>query len=654
MKLKFARTFSTKISSITFLLLLVSAFFIILYLNASIHANVDSSIDQITYENLNSARSELNNFIGSKTIICELLSQNSNLSQFLSKTRYINTNYALKTIDGYTTVLEDMNFYLSKDKSIHSISVWSKNRKEIFYQNGASKSNVDLTNDDLYYWYAYTLEQNKTILSSSHIDVLNGDYIFSILTPVKILNETTGIVSINFKISKLPFDNLQGAYILLDQDLNILKTTENMALGYTRLQEYDPLMSKNLLSSTALSGIIETSQNRTWHYKKMPEYNWYLVVNDNDAVLMSPLKTALILTNIMLLTSFLIISLLLFGIIKKALLPLGLLYKNIIEVSFGNFNSPIHTNGSDEIAESILAFNKMKSSLSKLIKNIKKISTTIHDSTSVLADDASKGSNAVDEISTIIQIVSKDAQIQVDETQNALFLSKSIGSKIDRMIEISLNVSTRLSITSETMCSAHDALDLLVQNAVVSELSIRTVIQSIDDLSVCVANLIPIQDSIIDLIKTPSLKVSQSELFMLLEESHQFIHQIYHYTLEIGAALDRTRTITSTLDYSIEDVIMHCDSTIDALIDVSEETEQLMLAIDSIANRKSAITDSLEKIILHSQSTALSAKEVVTAIESHTVAMKSIEHQISTLYKSSIKLNNHVSNFTLLEEEESH
>lgn len=653
MKLKFAHKFSTKISLITFLLLFVSAFFIILYLNSSINANINSSIDQITYENLNNAQSELNYFIERKVTICELLSQNPNLSQFLLSTRYVNTNYPLMTIDGYTAILEDMNIYISKDSNIHSITIWSKNRKELFYQNGASHSNVDLTdNSDLYYWYAYTLQQDKTTLSSAYIDALSGDYIFSVLTPVKALKETTGIVSVNFKINNALFDKVHEKYILLDQDLNILKTTENTALGYNQLQKYDPLMSQYLLSSTSSSGIIDSSQNHIYYYKKIPEFNWYLIINNTDTILMAPLKTALILTNIMLIMSTFIISLLLFWIIKKSLLPLELLHQNIIEVSSGNFNSPIYTHGSDEIAESIHTFNKMKSSLSKLIRNITKITATIHDSTSVLADDTSKGSNAVGEISTIIQIISKDANIQVDETQNALFLSKFIGSKIDHMIDTSLDVSTRLSITSETMSSAHEALDLLVQNAVVSELSIRTIIQTFDDLSVCVANLIPIQDSIIDLIKTPSLKTTQPDLFILLKESHQFIDQIYQYTLEIGVALDRTRVITSTLDFSIEDVIMHCDSTIDALIDVSEETEQLIFAIDSIANRKNAITDSLEKIISHSQSTALSAKEVVVAIESHTIAMKSIEHQISTLYKSSIKLNNHVSNFTLLKEDE--
>jgi len=97
---------------------------------------------------------------------------------------------------------------------------------------------------------------------------------------------------------------------------------------------------------------------------------------------------------------------------------------------------------------------------------------------------------------------------------------------------------------------------------------------------------------------------------------------------------------------------MHCDSAIDALLEVSEKTEQLMLVIDGIANRKDVITEALGKTISHSESTALSAKEVVIAIESYTLAMKGIEHQISTLYKSSIKLNNHVSNFTLLEKDE--
>ncbi|GAU76075.1 HAMP domain-containing protein [Fusibacter sp. 3D3] len=649
MKLKFAHQFSTKISLITFTLLLISAFFVMFYLNASIQSNINNSMDQITYEYLNNAHSELKYFIESKITICELLAQNPNLSQFLSRTRYINTNHALKSLEGYTALLTDMNAYISKDNHIHSISVWSKNRKELFYQDGTAQSEVDLdSKNDLYLWYAYTLEQDQTVISSAYIEAISGDYIFSVLTPIKALQEPIGIVSVNFKIKDFPFNIINAKYILLDHDLNIIKTTENAVLSHTNLQGFDLLLSEHLLSSTKAFGMLDSSQDHVFYYEALPEYNWYLLINNADNDLMKPLKAALFLTNMMLLTSTIIISIILFWIIKKSFIPLESLHQNILEVSSGNFNVTIHTNGSDEIAESINAFNKMKMSLSKLIENITHITATIHDSTSILADDASKGSNAVSEISTIIQAISKDANIQVDETQNALFLSKSIGSKIDHMLTISLDVSTLLGITTETMSSVHEALDLLVQNAVVSELSIRAIIQSFDDLSVSIANLIPIQDSIIDLIKTSALQSNQPELSILLESSHQFIYQMYHYALEIGISLDRTQKITSTLDTSIEDVILHCDSTIDALMDVSEETEQLSLAIDGIANRKNAISNSLEKIIVHSQSTALSSKEVVIAIESHTLAMKSIEHQISTLYKSSIKLSNHVSNFTLI------
>ncbi len=653
MKLKFVHRFSTKISLITFILLLVSTFFIIFYLNAAIQSNINESIDQITHDDLDHVQAYLEYFIENKIVICELMSKNPNLSQFLTKTGYLNKNHSLQTIDGYTTLLNDMNLYISEDNDIRSISVWSKNRKEIFYQDGSILSDIDLDNKgDIYFWYAYTLQHDKTTVSSTYIDANSGDYIFSVLTPVRTSDKIIGLVSVNFKLEDFPFDDIRENYILLDQDLNILITTEASALSHNHLQEYDPLLSHQLSSTDSSKGMLNTSQKHTFYYKKLPEYNWYLIINNTNSTLMKPLKTALVLTHIMLFTSTVVISVILFLIIKRSLLPLELLYQNILEVSFGNFNSPISTKGSDEIAESIYAFNKMKTSLSKLIQNITRITATIHDSTSVLADDTSKGSNAVDEIRTIIQTISKDAHIQVDETQNALFLSKSIGTKIDQMLDTSIDVTTRLSITTKTMASAHDALDLLVQNAIVSELSIRTIIQSFDDLSVCVANLIPIQDSITDLTKTPSLKRVQPELSVLLEKSHQFIYQIYDYTLEIGKSLDSTRNITSTLDFSIEDVILHCDSAIDALVDVSEKTEQLMLVIDGIANRKNVITESLAKTISHSESTALSAKEVVIAIESHTLAMKSIEHQISTLYKSSIKLNNHVSNFTLLEKDE--
>ncbi len=354
------------------------------------------------------------------------------------------------------------------------------------------------------------------------------------------------------------------------------------------------------------------------------------------------------------------ISIILWSIIKRSLYSLESLHHNIEEVASGNFSSKIKTTRSDEIAESIHAFNKMKASLSKLIQSIMRITTTIHDSTSVLADDASRGSNAVDEVNMIIQAVSRDANIQVDETQNALFLSKSIGSKIDHMLKLSTDVSSKISITYEIMTSAHDALELLIENAVVSDLYIRTIIKSFETFSECLSELIPVQETLKDFVKLSPQELSTRtdnyeadiDLLELINRNCDYILKLYQYTLEIGLSLDQSQKIASNLDYSIEDVISHCDSSIDSLIDVTEEMDQLMNAIYGVSNRKDAITNSLENILSHSQSTAFSSDKVVTAVESHTHAMKSIEHQITTLYKSSIELSNQISNFILFDAEE--
>lgn len=639
---------------------MASSFFVMLYLFDAMQTTIMEGTDEITYGNLDNTYTELKYYINSKITICELLSQDPNLTQFLSKSRYININHSIENVDGYKSVIRDINAYQSKDARITSIFVWSKYRKELFFHNATFESQIDLDSDETPYPWQY--DPRQTILSSAYIDPYSGDLVFSVVTPIIVDKDTVGLVGVNFKPENLPVESSTETIILLDDHLNIIKKTDRTALPNDKLLTYDQGLYDGLMTSIEKElnyGKISSSLNDTFYFLSLPDYNWYLLIDDTSSSFFSPLKKALLLTNIMYLASTIIISLVLWTIIKKSLYSLETLHYNIMEVASGNFSSKINTHGSDEIAESIHAFNKMKASLSRLIQNIIRITTTIHDSTSVLADDASQGSNAVDEVSMIIQAVSRDANIQVDETQNALFLSKSIGTKIDHMLDLSSDVSSKIGITHEIMSSAHEALEVMVQNAVVSDLSIRTIIKSFESLSDCLSTLIPVQDTLKDMLKydelisklDPNLIETHMTLIDLVHKSHDYILKLYQASLEIGLSLDQAEKIASNLDYSIEDVILHCDSAIDALIDVTEEMEQLMTAIHGVTNRKDAITNSLESILLHSQSTAYSSDKVVFAVESHTHAMKSIEHQISTLYKSSIELSNQISNFKLFKEE---
>lgn len=660
MKLNFVRKFSTKISLVTFLLLMVTSFFVMLYLSNAMKITILDGTAEITYDNLDNAYTDLKYHINSKVTICELLSQDPNLTQFLSKSRYINTNHSIENVDGYKSVISDIKAYQSKDASITSIFVWSKYRKELFFHNAEFESQIDLDTDESPYPWQYN--SDKTLLTSAYIDKYSGELIFSIVTPILIDSETVGLVGVNFKPEDFPVQSKTGSFILVDDQLNIIKKTDQTALPNYELSTFDQVLHINLQRSIEEKisyGKLTSSLNDTFYFLFLPDYNWYLLIDDTSSSIFSPLKKALLLTNIMYFAFTIIISLILWTIIKKSLFSLETLHYNIMEVASGNFSSKINTNRSDEIAESIHAFNKMKASLSRLIQNIIRITTTIHDSTSVLADDASQGSNAVDDVSMIIQAVSRDANIQVDETQNALFLSKSIGTKIDHMLDLSSDVSSKISITHEIMNSAHEALEVMVQNAVVSDLSIRTVIKSFESLSDCLSKLIPVQDTLNDMLKfddlviqlDPNLKDTHLTLINLIHKSHDYVLKLYQASLEIGLSLDQSEKIASNLDYSIEDVISHCDAAIDSLIDVAEEMDQLMSSIYGVSNRKDAITNSLESILSHSQSTAYSTDKVVFAVESHTHAMKSIEHQISTLYKSSIELSNQISNFKLFNEE---
>lgn len=639
--------FSTKVSLVTLALFMIITLFINAYFFVETKTLLQTYISSQLIDHALVLKTELTYNLSRKFDASELLARDSSIIQFASKSRYINTTNSLLVIDGYTEVRQLLRTYTEKDNSISSISLFLKQRGTLLYDDGFQLDHISIS-DPIYTAYANTITSNQTTFSSNYIDSASGDYTYSIQTPIHVGEDIIGILSINFALDDVVNNLSHHEYLLLNHDLEPLIQTKNDLIDLAHLSVE---LRSHLTEST-----YSQADDIIIHYQFIPEYNWYLVNFINQRTLLKPFLSSIILSHLTIITVIVGISILLLMWIRHFFKPFGALQNGIHKVAAGDFTYAIANESNDELGESIHAFNRMRTSLSSVIVKIFKSIRTIHASTSVLADDTSRGSQAVDAISNIVQKISHDAGMQLDEIQNARYLSKAFSSKLDNMMYRSSELSSKTGISEETMISAHGLITDVLQRTTVFELAIRTLLLTFDTFYAYINDLTLTQDAMVDLQKE-LMKSNQAPLAVkqevtLLTTRITFISsQLQSMILNLEMGIDNLRELSIELQDFIQEILTHCETVSDLLLDAGNQYVTLVESLEIILTHSQSIEKSLDVIIKLSQSTTNASDEVASAIHNHTLAMKNIEHQITTLYKSSIDLTNEISKFKLSEQE---
>lgn len=643
---------SKKISLITLMLFMVMEIIIGTFFNSKFNQFATHYIASISEEQMKTTLSELSFYMERKTAISDLLSQSNTVKQYISRTKYLNTSQSLTTIDGYDSLMAELDLYLSKDPSIQSISIYLSARSQLLYNNGSHISEVNLSNP-IYKWYQQALTSGEqAIYTDLYIDSLTGEYILSVQKAILDATGTSGVISVNFSLSSLKPSTEEQQFWILTDTHQIIGTSIDQITSPTSLKEVHPelmeAITEDRLAST-IGNLVTLNQEITYKYSYLPSYNWYILLATSTKTLLEPFKQALMTGHLVVLFTIILVSAMVFVAISRFLKPLKSLKYGLSEISQGHFDTELESSLSDEIGASVSAYNTMRTSLIRVLKEISKITDTIHKSTSVLADDASKSSHAVDEIAMLIQEVAHDANVQVDETQNVLFLTNSISSKLDDTIFINQDLNTKSTILEEIMISARENLDVLIHQSAVIELALKVSLQILNSCFRYIDEMIALQDTMGTLLtELPPFENSDyhpSDLVDISERSQFLVKQLYTVFLDLEMALDEiNHIIVETSSYE-DDLLMHCDSAWDISQEIYNEIFTCSETLNVVSSRSISITKVMENIISLSQSTAIASEEVDSAIQNHTLAMKNIEHQITTLYKSSIRLSNELSNF---------
>ncbi|WXR61327.1 methyl-accepting chemotaxis protein [Peptostreptococcaceae bacterium AGR-M142] len=527
-------------------------------------------------------------------------------------------------------------------------------------------------------WYKQAISENSLIWTQPYVDAFTGLMVVTIAKPVyDDNNQLLGVLGIDLALQTLS-ENLnkmkigKTGYPFLVSSDGIVMTHKDEA----QINKTIPIESLAKEINAKDSGFIEYVYEEKTKYAifdTIKGLGWKIVVtieeSEIEADLFSVLNNILIISFISLIIGFVIFILFANTITKN----IKIMLNKMEDIKNGNLNTKFNIKSKDELGVLSSYFEDTLVELSKLVLNIKNVSTSLLDASQNLASVSEETSASAEIVAKSIDEISIGAQDQAKDAENSAKTSQELAFKFntlkDNTIQMLESAKEASNVNSSSIASIEDLTSKTKLNIdaneniekIINELNEKTqkiggILDAISAISVQ-TNLLALNASI-EAARAgeygKGFAVVAEEIRKLAEESSNAADEVRDIVINIQE--DSKKTVESMVNMkniSIEqsNAVKEVNSSFDIISkSIATITTQINNVNDNVLlliKDKENIVESIENISAISEETAAASESVNHSINQQTIAIENVANSAGNLNNIAYELNEEIKKFEI-------
>ncbi len=600
-----------------------------------------------------------------------------------------------KTIDAVATMPETkqaMSDPKAEQELISMLDNTVKANKDIlyFYMGTENGKMIMKPDDDLgpdydpraRDWYKAAKDQKGTFWTDPYFDETVNQMVVTVCSPifnnsnqfVGVLGLDVALTSINEQTSKLKIGE-NGYAIIVDKNGIIISHPATDKIG-------KPLTTEALKKAMADPNTTTTYYNYTENkktsqklgiLKHMETVDWTIIstfyMKEIDKEVNSQLLFTLFIGLFALVLS--IVLILLFT--NKFTANIKKLVETMKIARTGDLSVRSSIVSKDETGILSQYFDDTILDLSKLVSNVKSVSSDLTQAAQNLAATSEEVSASADEVAKTVEDIAKGAEDQASDAEHSAITSRELTiqfKSLNQITEEMLSSAKLLKDANETSLGAIKNLDETNEksneantmiSAVVFQLNQKTeqiggILDAISAISVQ-TNLLALNASI-EAARAGEhgrgFAVVAEEIRKLAEESansadevRQIVGNIQTDSRKTVDSMELLKEHASAQDHSVKDVLHAFDTITEAYQQISTHIGSIEESVHTLTANQEIIHGNIENISAVSQQTAASSEEVTASMDQQVSAVEEVARSAQQLNEISSMLNDEISQFKI-------
>jgi len=483
----------------------------------------------------------------------------------------------------------------------------------------------------------YLLPKTTRALTITEPFLYEGVMLVSIVSPIMLEGEFKGIAGVDIAMNDIalslsefrPYETARFFLISSNGNFIVAPESSNIGRSYTDNSKYHSVFSALLASENGTYDGQIDGQNFMFACSTVANGNWSLIIEVQEDEVLLPLKRMNSITSALSAAGVLLILVLIFIIISKALKPIKHIILDIEKLSSGDFSFKMNQSSKDEIGDIAVALNRMIENIGQFFSNVSKNSSTVMTSSESLAASSEEMSASLEEV----------AATSNEFTNNAQTLSIN-AQKMGEMGEH----------TSQQAQKGNKA----VQDAVSK---MRETSQIMDNLKVIVTALGSRAHDISKIVDTIKGFADQTNLLALnaaIEAARAGEHgkgfsvvaeEVRNLAEQSSKSASEITGLVEDIDNQIKGVISNMDNGVEKVEQGTVVVFNASQVLESIISNMADIIEQIGRVSLASQEIGAGSEEVSAAVEEQTTTMIEIANAATELQNLVNDLEDSLSRF---------
>ena len=573
------------------------------------------------------------------------------------------TSFLANLVDNNSTILQ--SYFIS-----------SETGKTFIYPNAEIKDGRDFK------VYKKAVNEKKTVWNEAHTDLITGDIVISLSSPVEKSGKIIGVIGYDINLSTLDDLRLsleshsEQKLVLLDNTGVILASEikeqigKNASLSNSGKTDFENVdidndsFNKNygwvdsIYKSKSGKNEIEFRGNKyILNFDTIENLNWKVLSLTPESIIEDEIK-GFIRISVLAFLIGLFLAVISSSLISRYILKLINIFKIFInDVAKGNFENKIDMERNDEIQELVDNFNQMVENVSLLIIDIKSNFKIINETANNLNQISIENNKSIEEVSRAVEEIAKGTSNQSLEIEEGV---KSI-SLLSSQIEV---VSKGTSIIGNLLQISNNEIETGTIDVTNLEKAFIELADSISNVELIIKNLNEKSDKVIEVTNVISKISEQTNLLALnasieaarageagrgfsvvAEEIRKLAEQSKSSSENIKGIIDAvTKDTAKAVDYVGNTVNINNEQK-EAVSKVSKAFEQIKQSVNEISiqlkeeviatqrvdNEKNKVIEMINSVSSLSEQTSASTQEVLATTEEQLASSEEVSEHASTL-----------------------